>query len=82
MSLAILFHFLCAQHVSDINISIIRGLRLFYFITTIVVCSCFDVCWSFGVAGLGWYRCGSLPHGYHTNEPLGLFYDSLIHPKP
>jgi len=29
MSLAILFHFLCAQHVSDINISIIRSLRLF-----------------------------------------------------
>ena len=26
MSLAILFHFLCAQHVSDINISIIRSL--------------------------------------------------------
>jgi len=29
MSLAVLFHFLCAQHVSDINISIIRSLRLF-----------------------------------------------------
>ena len=29
MSLANLFHFLCAQHVSDINISIIRSLRLF-----------------------------------------------------
>jgi len=28
MALAILFHFLCAQHVSDINISIIRSLRL------------------------------------------------------
>ena len=28
MSLAVLFHFLCAQHVSDINISIIRSLRL------------------------------------------------------
>ena len=28
MSLAILFHFLCAQHVSDTNISIIRNLRL------------------------------------------------------
>jgi len=28
MSLAILFHFLCAQHVSNINISIIRSLRL------------------------------------------------------
>ena len=28
MSLAILFNFLCAQHVSDINIPIIRSLRL------------------------------------------------------
>jgi len=27
MSLAILFHFLCTEHVSDINISIIRSLR-------------------------------------------------------
>jgi len=26
MSLAILFHFLCAQHVADINIAIIRSL--------------------------------------------------------
>ena len=37
MSLAILFHFLCAQHVSDFNISIIRSLRLFCWITTLVV---------------------------------------------
>ena len=37
MSLAILFHFLCAQHVSDINISIIRSLRLCCRITTSVV---------------------------------------------
>ena len=37
MSFAILFHFLCAQHVSDINISIIRSLRLFCRITTLVV---------------------------------------------
>ena len=34
MSLAILFHFLCAQHVSDINISIIRNLRPCWWITT------------------------------------------------
>jgi len=27
MSLAILYHYLCAQHVSEINISIIRSLR-------------------------------------------------------
>jgi len=37
MSLAILFHFLCAQHVSDINISIIRSWRIFCWITTFVV---------------------------------------------
>ena len=37
MSPAILFHFLCAQHVSDINISIIRSLRLCWWITTSVV---------------------------------------------
>ena len=36
-SLAILFHFLCAQHVSDINISIIRSLRLCWWIITWVV---------------------------------------------
>jgi hypothetical protein len=36
-SLAILFHFLCAQHVSDINITIFRSLRLCYWITTSVV---------------------------------------------
>ena len=37
MSLAILFHFFCAQHVSGINISIIRSLRLCWWITTSVV---------------------------------------------
>jgi len=37
MSLAVLFHFLCVQHVSDINISIIRNLRLCCWITTSVV---------------------------------------------
>ena len=57
MSLAVLFHFLCAQHVSDFNISIIRSLRLFCWITTLVYCSWFDVCWSFGVVGLEWYPC-------------------------
>jgi len=59
-SYKVLFHFFYAQHVSDINTSIIRSLRLFYCITTLVVCSCFDVCWSFGVAGLGWYPCSRL----------------------
>jgi len=29
---------------------------LFYRITTLAVCFCFDVCWSFGVAGWGGIR--------------------------
>jgi len=37
MPLDILFHFLWVQHVSDINISIIRSLRLCCWITTLVV---------------------------------------------
>ena len=37
MSLAILFYFLCTQHVPDISISIIRSLRLCCWITTLVV---------------------------------------------
>ena len=36
MSLAILFHFLCAQHVSDINISIIRSSRLCWITTSVL----------------------------------------------
>jgi len=53
MSLAILFYFLCPEHVSDINISIIRSLRLCCWITTSVVCSQFVVCWRFGAAEFG-----------------------------
>ena len=50
MSLAILFHFLCAQHVSDINISVIRSLRLCYWITTSVVLFCKDGWFSVSVS--------------------------------
>jgi len=48
MSLVIFFHFLCAQHVSDINVSIIRSLWLFCWITTLVVLflfRCVLECW-------------------------------------
>jgi len=37
MTLAILFHCFCAQHVSENNISIFRNLRLCWWITTSVV---------------------------------------------
>jgi len=38
MSLAILFHFLCAQHVSDCAVELPH----------LSFCSCFAVCWRFG----------------------------------
>ena len=37
MLLVILFHLLCAQHISDINTSIFRSLRLCWWITTSVI---------------------------------------------
>ena len=49
MSLAILFHLLWPQHVSDINISIFRSLRLCWWITTSVVLFCKDGCFSVSV---------------------------------
>jgi len=71
LSLAILFHFLCDQHVSEINISIIRSLRLFcwitYHIDRIVLGS---MCVGVSV-WLGWRGIRvagfSLQHGYHSN---------------
>jgi len=53
MSLAILFHFLCTQHVSDINIHPSSGacdcaVELPHW----SFCSRFVVCWKFGAAGL------------------------------
>jgi len=71
MSLAILFHFLRAQHVSDINISIIRSLRLCYWITTLVVlflvrCVLEFPCGWIGVVFV--LQAEAQPqHGYHSN---------------
>ena len=57
MSLAILFHFLCAQHVSEINTSIKGACDYSVELPHWSYCSLFDVCWSFGVVGLEWYLC-------------------------
>ena len=32
---------------------------------------CFDVCWSFGVAGLGWYRCSRPKHNWSVRVKCG-----------
>ena len=45
-----------AQHVSDVNTSILRSLRLICWVISCVVLLWFDVCWCYGVVWLGW--CG------------------------
>jgi len=57
MSLANLFHFLRFPHVSDINTSIIRSLRLFCWITTLVMCPCF-----------GYHANPTTPKHQHTSK--------------
>jgi len=61
-----------------------RACDFYNVITTLVVCSCFDVRWSFGVAGLGWYPCSRLnrvvlqpatrmpPQTSHTETPTHI----------
>ena len=45
-----------AQHVSDVNTSILRSLWLIWRVISWVVLFWFDVCWCYGVVWLGW--CG------------------------
>jgi len=47
-----------AQHVSNVNTSILRSLRLICWVTSWVVLLWFDVWWCYGVVRLGW--CGIL----------------------
>ena len=45
-----------AQHVSDVNTSILRSLRLICWVISLVVLLWFDVCWCYVVVWLWW--CG------------------------
>ena len=64
MSLAILFHFLCAQHVSDIDCPSSGACDYSVELPHWSYCSGFDVCWSFGGVGLEWYPCCRLNFRY------------------
>ena len=60
MSLAILFHLLCAQHVSDINIQELATVLMNYHIGRLVFSS---VCaGAFGAAGFWWCSFCRLKH--------------------
>jgi len=67
MTLANLFHVLCIQHVSDINISIIRcdcAVELPH----PSFCSRFVVCWRFGAAVFEWCPCCRLQCNTDTTQ--------------
>ena len=63
-----------AQHVSDVNTSILRSLRLICWVISWVLLLWFDVCWCYVLVWLGW--CGirmqaealvlQSAYGYHT----------------
>ena len=57
MSRAILFHFLCAQHVRTLIYPSSGVCDYSVELPHWSYCSWFDVCWSFGVVGLEWYLC-------------------------
>ena len=71
MSLAILFHLLCAQHVSDINISIIRSFRLCWWITTSVVLFSVRCVLELWRAGFGWCSFCRLKHNCSLHVVCG-----------
>jgi len=62
-----------AQHVSDVNSSILRSLQLIWCVITWVVLLWFDVCWCYVVVWLGW--CFSL----HTNTTPHQPYHNVTH---
>ena len=74
MSLAILFHFLCAQHVSEINIPIIRSLRLCCWLTTSVVL--------FSVRCVMEISCGWFWVVFVLQAEAGFSLQNEHHPKP
>ena len=70
-----------AQHVSGVNTSILRSLRLICWVISWVVLLSYDVCWCYGVVWLGW--CGvislcRLKHCFnqHPDTPAKPSYQS------
>jgi len=74
MLLAILFHLLCAQNVSDINISIIRSLRLCWITTSVAL---FSVRCAFGA--LVWLVLGGVRFSGCSLRTENKTTDVVIH---
>ena len=64
-----------AQHVSDVNTSILRSLRLICWVISWVVLLWFGACWCYVVVWLGWCgirmqaeACIPIPHHHTSNQ--------------
>jgi len=75
MSLAILLHFLCAQHFRTLIYPSSGACDCAVELPHWSYCSGFDVCWSFGVVGLEWFPCRRLQP---ANDIKLVFYSSTI----
>ena len=67
-----------AQHISDVNTSIIRSLQLILWVISWVLLFWFDVCWCYVVVWLGWCgirmlaeACIRIPH-HHNVTPTHI----------
>ena len=79
MTLAILFHLFCAQHVSDINIPSSGACDFVDELPHLSSCSQFVVCCSFGAAGFWWCSFCRLKHNYNTQRTENKTTDVVIH---
>ena len=65
-----------AQHVSDVNTSILRSLRLICWVISWVVLLWFDVCWCYVMVWLGWcgirMRASTPPQPNHNVTPIHI----------
>jgi len=77
-----------AQHVYDVNTSILRSLRLICWVISWVVLLCFDVCWCYVVVWLGWCgicmqaeasasACIQIPYWHQSDIKLVSLYSTI-----
>ena len=71
-----------AQHVSDVNTSVLRSLRLICWVISWVVLFWLDVCWCYVVAWLGWCGVVSLCSLQQLLQPAYGYHTTTAKPQP
>jgi len=75
LDITLLFSLFNAQHVSDVNTSILRSLRLICRVISWVVLIWYDVCWCYSVVWLGW--CGIRMQAEASDIKLASIYSTI-----